>query len=203
MRWFAGVVAPFVAPHLAEYFSPLVTFWVAAIAATLAPVVLFSRRATLGHYGKRRTASQVEPVSILGGVMVALPGDSSDGALLTRAIELATATRAAVQIVHVRTFDALEGGVLDHETVAQSQQLVAAASEQLLRAGLQVMSTVLETSGAQLVNSVLEQIEISKPGRLILGRGSERSLEHLRRGSLADSLNRLAPPELELILVPH
>ena len=32
VRWFAGVVAPFVAPHLAEYFSPLVTFWVAAIA---------------------------------------------------------------------------------------------------------------------------------------------------------------------------
>ena len=80
---------------------------------------------------------------------------------------------------------------------------MAAASEQLLRAGLQVMSTVLETSGAQLVNSVLEQIEISKPGRLILGRGSERSLEHLRHGSLADSLNRLAAPELELILVPH
>lgn len=203
VRWFAGVVAPFVAPLLAEYFSPQVTFWVAAIAAVLAPLVLISRRATLGHYGQKPSRSNVDLPPIQGGIMVALPGDSNDSSLLTRAIELAITTRAAVRIIHVRTFEALEAGVLDHETAAQSHRLVASASERLVQAGLQVTSNVIETSAAQLATSLLEQIEHLKPAQLILGRGNERPLEHLRHGSLADSLNRLAAADLELILVPQ
>nr|WP_303720962.1 MFS transporter [Malonomonas rubra] len=202
VRWFAGVVAPFVAPLLAEHFSPLVTFWVAAIAAVLAPLVLISRRATLGHYGRSPSVPQVTLPATPGGIMVALPGDRSDSTLLARAIELATTSRASIQVVHVRTFEAFEGSILELETVAQSQQLVISASERLVRAGLQVTSNVLETSTAQLVTCLLEQIEYFKPSRLILGRGTKRSLGHLRHGSLADSLNRLAAADLELILVP-
>lgn len=204
VRWFAGVVAPFVAPLLAEYFSSLVTFWVAAIAAVMATVILISRRTTLGHYGKILSAPQIESPRAYGGIMVALSGDSGDSALLTRAVKLATISREPVRIVHVRTFEAFEGEFLDHETAAQSQQLVASASERLLRAGIQeVTGHALETSAAQLVTCMLEQIDLLKPNRVILGRGSERSLEHFRHGSLADSLNRLASADLELILVPQ
>lgn len=51
VRWFAGVVAPFVAPLIAETFGSTTTFIVAAAAALIAPSILWARRKTLGKYG--------------------------------------------------------------------------------------------------------------------------------------------------------
>ncbi len=51
LRWFAGVVAPFVAPTLAEHFGPLSAFVVAAAAALVAPLILLARRRALGVEG--------------------------------------------------------------------------------------------------------------------------------------------------------
>lgn len=50
VRWFAGVVAPFAAPKIAEYAGSTVTFLVAAAAALLAIAVLQARRADLGRF---------------------------------------------------------------------------------------------------------------------------------------------------------
>lgn len=51
LRWFAGVLAPFLAPLIAEHYSATLTFAVATLAALIAPAILFLRRKTLGRYG--------------------------------------------------------------------------------------------------------------------------------------------------------
>ncbi len=202
VRWFAGVVAPFVAPMLAEHFSPQLTFYVAAGAALLAPVILIKRRSTLGVYGAKQHAQDSAP-DYRGGVLVALAGDDSDSSLLQRTVAIATKQRSPVHIVHIRSFEAIEGEVLENETMTQSQQLVERAKQHLQQSGLQVGVTVAEAAAAQLTAIILEQLEQLKPGIVILGRGSQRSLEHLLHGSLADSVNRQAAPDVELILVPQ
>ena len=58
VRWFAGVVAPFVVPMLAEHFGSALAFYVAAAAALIAPLVLFARRSSLGHYGGEQSDVQ-------------------------------------------------------------------------------------------------------------------------------------------------
>lgn len=50
LRWFAGVIAPFASPLLAEHFGAGTAFGVATVAALIAPVVLLARRHTLGKY---------------------------------------------------------------------------------------------------------------------------------------------------------
>ncbi len=51
LRWFAGVIAPFAAPLIAETMGTTATFVVATLAALIAPTILLVRRNTLGRYG--------------------------------------------------------------------------------------------------------------------------------------------------------
>jgi len=55
VRWFAGVIAPFAAPKIAEFAGPATTFTVSAIAAVIAMAILFLRRDTLGRFGRFET----------------------------------------------------------------------------------------------------------------------------------------------------
>jgi MFS family permease len=52
VRWFAGVIAPFMAPKIAEIASPVVTFLIAAAAALIAIAVLYIRRRHLGRFAR-------------------------------------------------------------------------------------------------------------------------------------------------------
>ena len=52
MRWFAGVIAPYAAPKIAELAGPQATFTVSALSALVAMAILFIRRDTLGRFGR-------------------------------------------------------------------------------------------------------------------------------------------------------
>jgi MFS family permease len=56
VRWFAGVIAPYAAPKIAEFAGPATTFTVSAIAALIAMAILFTRRDTLGRFGRFEAA---------------------------------------------------------------------------------------------------------------------------------------------------
>jgi MFS transporter, ACDE family, multidrug resistance protein len=64
VRWFAGVIAPYAAPEIAERFNPTLSFMLAALAALLAVVILFVLKRRLGRFGAtRRVAALVnDPV---------------------------------------------------------------------------------------------------------------------------------------------
>lgn len=50
LRWFAGVVAPFAVPTIAEHSSVMTAFAVAAASAVLGPVILILRRDAIAHH---------------------------------------------------------------------------------------------------------------------------------------------------------
>ncbi len=52
VRWFAGVIAPYAAPKLAELAGAQTTFTVSALSALVAMAILFVRRDTLGRFGR-------------------------------------------------------------------------------------------------------------------------------------------------------
>ncbi len=52
VRWFAGVIAPYAAPKLAELAGPQTTFTISALSALIAMAILFVRRDTLGRFGR-------------------------------------------------------------------------------------------------------------------------------------------------------
>jgi MFS family permease len=54
VRWFAGVIAPYAAPEIAERFNPTLSFVLAAFAALLAAAILFALRRRLGRFGATR-----------------------------------------------------------------------------------------------------------------------------------------------------
>jgi ACDE family multidrug resistance protein len=64
VRWFAGVIAPYAAPEIAERFNPTLSFMLAAFAALLAAAILFVLKRQLGRFGAtRRVAALVnDPV---------------------------------------------------------------------------------------------------------------------------------------------
>jgi MFS transporter, ACDE family, multidrug resistance protein len=59
VRWFAGVIAPYAAPEIAERFNPTLSFVLAAFAALLAAVILFALKRQLGRFGAPRHAVSV------------------------------------------------------------------------------------------------------------------------------------------------
>jgi MFS family permease len=69
VRWFAGVIAPYAAPKIAEYAGHETTFVVAAITAVLGIAVLWLRRGTLGRFAHAEVPpTEVEVASGEGAV---------------------------------------------------------------------------------------------------------------------------------------
>ncbi len=56
VRWFAGVIAPYAAPKIAEFAGSQTTFTISAVSALIAMAILFFRRDTLGRFGRFETA---------------------------------------------------------------------------------------------------------------------------------------------------
>jgi MFS family permease len=57
VRWFAGVIAPYAAPEIAERFNAETSFIIAALAALIAGAILIAMRSRLGRFGG---AQQIE-----------------------------------------------------------------------------------------------------------------------------------------------
>lgn len=64
LRWFAGVLAPFLAPLIAEHFGVTWTFVIATLAALIAPTILFVRRKTLGRYASAPEGFHAEDLEV-------------------------------------------------------------------------------------------------------------------------------------------
>jgi hypothetical protein len=63
VRWFAGVIAPYAAPKIAEFAGHETTFVVAAITALFGIAVLWLRRGTLGRFARAEVPPTEEEVA--------------------------------------------------------------------------------------------------------------------------------------------
>ncbi|MBT9382422.1 MFS transporter [Pseudooceanicola sp. CBS1P-1] len=196
LRWFAGVIAPFAVPTIAEHTNVLTAFSVATIAALLAPVILITRRHSLIHDA---------PATVPGPqpVYVALDGTGRDAELLERAIALAHAAGdAPVVALHVRLREALDGQEVALETRERAEEIAAAAHARIEADGLSAREEILEEPVGQAAQSLVTRAREGHALQLVIGT-PEGGLEDAIHGSFARAAGlaarRGAPVKLTLV----
>lgn len=205
VRWFAGVVAPYAAPLIAETINPELTFIVAAAAAVTAPTILAARRSSLGRFGGASAAVPEAPVA--AGVadrwiIAAIDGSASDRNVLERAADLAREAACGVEVLHVRAFEVFDEDAVADEGAEAAKALVERAVAFLSSQTVAARGEVIESAAAHIAQTVLRRIDAVKPRFIVLGRAAGRTAIHLLHGSLSEALNRSAAPETELVIVP-
>ncbi len=132
LRCFAGVIAPFLAPTIAEHVGVTATFAVAAIAALIAPAIILVRRRTI-IAEQAAEPGEIRPATT---VLAAIDGTSADLPVIARAIEIARPLYAEILAIHVRMSEVFAEGGAEIEAAADAERAVAAALKRIAQAGL-------------------------------------------------------------------
>ena len=196
VRWFAGVIAPYTAPLLAEQFSSRATFLVAAASTLIAPLVLWRMRRHLGRFGQPPVAL-ASPVQ---AVIAAIDGSASDRAVLARAHSLAVESGAPVEVVHVRSIEVFADQAAAEESRAGGKALVQEAVAFLRAGGGSATGICLEEIAARAPLALLRHAETAGAGAIVLGTRHKSDISDLVHGSFADMIGRRTT--LPVVLVP-
>lgn len=184
LRWFAGVIAPYAVPKIAEYFGVEAAFGVAAIAALLAPLTFFLRRRHLA----RPVAAKVSAVQSL---IAAVDGSSSDAAVLDRAAALARAEGRSVLVVHVRMAEVIDEEEIDLEEDVAAESIAHAAVERLAARGITAESRIIDAAAGAAARKVSELADATGVGRIVVGSIHPHDAEDLRHGSFSAALRAI------------
>lgn len=181
LRWFAGVVAPWAVPTIAEHGSVLIAFSVAALAALLAPATLWLRRGSIAHH-KAVPATPPTP----GLIVAAVDGSDADARVIDRAVALAKAMGGhAVLALHVRVSDVLDGAEAETEPRPQAEAIVARARARIAATGIAAQGEVLHATPGQAVRAALARAEAGGATHVVIGAPHEGALDDLLHGSFA------------------
>ncbi|SJZ64111.1 MFS transporter [Consotaella salsifontis] len=203
LRWFAGVVAPYGAPLIAEHWGVETTFIVAAAAAVASPLVLFLRRSSLGAFAARPGETKSTLGSSPAPVMAAVDGSPTDEAVLARAVSLARTKGSGVVVAHVRMAEVFgdEAAELEDETAPRA--IVESGLARVRASGLTAIPLLLRSSAALAAEAVLEQARQDGVSTLVVGEPHSHDLGDFVHGSFAATLAKAAPDALSVILVPE
>jgi len=194
VRWFAGVIAPFVAPKLAESYGAYAAFSLAAAAALVSAWILFQRRMTL----VRHESSQPSERTAKRPILVALAGDEHDTILLRQAVHLANEKDCPIELLHVRTWEIVNGQAVDTESCMQANNLLEQTKFILQKEQIKVTAQLVETASNPLPEHMLEKIKYLNPSVIFLGHRPEKQIVHFKHGRLADVLNQQRDISFEL-----
>lgn len=183
LRWFAGVVAPWAVPTIAEHGSVLAAFSVAALAALLAPATLWLRRGSIAHH---KAAPVTAPAPAPGLVVAAVDGSDADARVIERAVALAKAAGGrAVLALHVRVSEVLDGAEAETEPRPQAEAIVARARARIAAAGIAAQGEVLHATPGQAVRAALAHAAAGGATHFVIGAPHEGALDDLLHGSFA------------------
>lgn len=202
VRWFAGVIAPYAAPLLAEMADPKLSFMAAAAAAMIAPAILARRRGSLGRFGMRIAVTEPAGPKTATCVVAAIDGSASDQGVLARAAEIAQESDCSLTVLHVRVFVVFDEDAVSAESGAEGQALVDSAVRLLAGQRVEARGEMVEAAAAHVADAVVSRIAVLEPRYIALGRTPGRTAVHFLHGSLSEVLNREAGYETELVIVP-
>jgi MFS family permease len=203
LRWFAGVIAPILAPTLAEHFGSLTAFVVAAAAALIAPLILVARRSALGVEG-RVVAEAPAPAEAAGRLLVvaAVDGSAGDEAVMRRAIAIATAAQCGVAVAHFQVLEVAGEDAADDETVEQSAAIIARSIRAVEAAGLPAASMLIEAPAGLAAKALLEHARAVGARSLVVGAPHGDAGDRVH-GSFARATQRAPHGDLEIVVVPQ
>jgi MFS family permease len=201
LRWFAGVVAPFLAPTLAEHFGPLSAFVVAAAAALIAPLILLARRRVLdveGHLIGETTAPVATAARPL--VIAAVDGSAGDEEVVQRAIAIAKAAQGGVVVAHVLVLEVAGEDAADDETLEQSGATIARSQRAVEDAELSAASMRIEAPEGLAAKALLERGLAVGARWLVVGASHGDAGDRIH-GSFARAAQRASHGGLEVVVV--
>jgi MFS family permease len=196
LRWFAGVIAPYAVPKIAEFAGVEAAFAVAALAAVAAPLTFMLRRRHLV-----RPAAAAAPAAAIAPIVAAIDGSASDGPVLDRAAALARADNRPVLAVHVRMAEAMEDGEQEIEDDATAEAIAAAALARLAAAGVAAEARVVAATAGAAARKLADLATAAGAGRIVVGGPHARDLEDVLHGSFSRALVALGGAR-EIVVVP-
>jgi ACDE family multidrug resistance protein len=194
VRFIGGGLAPFVAGKLAEHYNIHLPFLIGGVSFLIAIAVLATGHRILTD-AEKQTEEPVTALAPVGEVLeVARRGKSADApivvavddsevsnAVTTRAIEIANARHAPIDLVHVHEIRVVADETVDRESLDDARSLVHHRLDQLAEGGVDAVGHLLRTvadhgSAGQLIaehaNAVGAQL-------LVIGDGTSGALARL------------------------
>jgi ACDE family multidrug resistance protein len=194
VRFIGGGLAPFVAGKLAEHYNIHLPFLIGGVSFLIAIAVLATGHRILTD-AEKQTEEPVTALAPVGEVLeVARRGKSTDApivvavddsevsnAVTTRAIEIANARHAPIDLVHVHEIRVVADETVDRESLDDARSLVHHRLDQLAEGGVDAVGHLLRTvadhgSAGQLIaehaNAVGAQL-------LVIGDGTSGALARL------------------------
>lgn len=193
LRWFAGVIAPFAVPKIAEFAGVEIAFAVAGVAALLAPLTFALRRRHLA----RPIAAAPAAVAPL---VVAVDGSASDAVMLDRAIDLAHESGQPIVAVHVRMTEVFDEDEADLEDDFSAQAITAAALRRLQAAGVVAEARVVNASAGAAARKVSELSHAIGASRILVGAAHRHDLDDLMHGSFSAALVAINKPDRIVVI---
>jgi MFS family permease len=184
LRWFAGVIAPFAVPKIAEFAGVEIAFGVAAFAALMAPVTFALRRRHLTR------ASAVEPAAA-APILVAVDGSPADARVLDHAIGLARKTDAMIIAVHALMTEVFDEDEADLEDNAVAERVAAAALARLNSAQVRAETRIVRASTGAAARKVSELATDLGARLIVVGAAHAHDLDDLMHGSFSAALAAL------------
>lgn len=199
LRWFAGVIAPFTVPRIAEHSSPLLAFGVAAVAALIAPLVILLRRKSIAagdvHVAPAAEAAPVAPIATpqTARIVAAVDGSASDLAVIAQALTLArTEGVPELALLHVRIYEILDGDAASAESRDESQALLARAVARVEAEGLIAQPVTLLSAPGAAARAAINWAESHGASHLVVGPPHRDALDDILHGSFAASAEQQA-----------
>lgn len=196
LRWFAGVVAPFAAPHIAEVWGHGASFALAALAALGAALLLLAFRARLGRFGERpratAKAAAPAPVPAAGLVMAAIDGSDQDEAVVDAAASMAAILSAELALVHVATRDIALDALVEAEDGTLARAVIERAERHLAGRATLAAGYCLFEDGGNAAAAILNQALAAGAGLVVVGRRHRLDVTDLMHGSVADIVSHRA-----------
>lgn len=184
LRWFAGVIAPYAVPKIAESLGVEAAFGLAALAALAAPLTFYLRRR---HLERPVTAA----TSTVFPLLVAVDGSASDTVVLDHAIAAARNLDGAALVAHVRMAEVVDEEEADLEDDATAEAIVAAAVARLRAAGVAADGRIIDATAGAAARKVAELATAVGARRIVVGVTHAHDAEDLRHGSFSAALRAL------------
>jgi nucleotide-binding universal stress UspA family protein len=200
VRWFAGVIAPFAVPRIAEHWGVESGFAIAAICALAAPALLGLFRGNLHRPAAPAAAPGTAP--LLAPIIAAVDGSASDVAVLTRAAALAREGRSGVLALHVRMEEIFADEAAELEDEEAAGAIVAASLSRLAAGGVAAEGRVLRAASGGAARLVAETARDVRSPALVVGATHGSDLDNLMHGSFSAALVGLGMPDAEIVVTP-
>jgi nucleotide-binding universal stress UspA family protein len=193
LRWFAGVIAPFAVPKIAEFAGVEIAFGVAAVAVLLGPVTFALRRSHLAR------PVPAEPTAV-APLMATVDGGAGDARVLHRAIGLALQRGQPVVAVHVSMTEVFDEDEADLEDSATAKSITDAALRRLRDAGVHAEARIVSASTGAAARKVLEMSRALGASLIIVGAPHRRDLGDVMHGSFTEALVSISEPHKILVI---